>query len=138
MSPSLCHTFEDVYFSCVSNEKIISICASGNFSPENGYVQYRFGASNKIELEYPAQVVPPLAQFQISHIYGGNLNFIHIKFKSDVYDYVVYKGFPSGVYVLREGRLVVNMACDRGVSAGLNENMFNGLITVPPVAGVDD
>ncbi|MEK6425318.1 MAG: hypothetical protein V4801_37555 [Burkholderia gladioli] len=134
---ALCHQGEDVYFGCEAGGKYISICAAGNSSPDRGYVQYRFGSPNKIELKYPKRRTPPGRMFELSHIYGGNLNFLHIKFKSGHFNYVVYRGFPSGVYVLKDGRLISNIACERGVSGGVNKHIFRGLITVPPVREID-
>lgn len=53
---SHCKIDEKIVFSCLleKSKKIISICASSNFSVENGYLQYRFGKQDKIELTLPA------------------------------------------------------------------------------------
>ncbi|UBM11616.1 hypothetical protein [Cupriavidus metallidurans] len=68
---TLCRPYEEVYFSCQIDEKILSVCACGNVSPDNGYVQYRFGKSDKVELEYPEKSYPPRSRFSISDIWGG-------------------------------------------------------------------
>lgn len=135
---TLCRAHEEVYFSCPVGQKIISLCASGNVSPKNGYIKYRFGAPDRLEFEYPAGSISPDGVFSISDIYGGNLNFVHVKFKSGDYDYVVYQGFPSGVYVRKRGGLISNFICDEGSYRQLSQRVFRGIRTVPPVAGVDD
>lgn len=33
---TLCQPHEEVYFSCETEGKVISVCASGNISPDNG------------------------------------------------------------------------------------------------------
>jgi hypothetical protein len=85
---------------------IISLCASGNISPNNGYVQYRFGTVSRIELEFPGKTCSPINRFGISEISEGDLNFTHVKFRSGAYDYVLYQDFPSGIYVKRNGKLI--------------------------------
>src|SRR5689334_11813206 len=62
-SRSLCSTGEQIIFSCsvkhgtgrAGETKIASLCASPRLTKEAGYLQYRFGLPNKIELEYPAR-----------------------------------------------------------------------------------
>jgi hypothetical protein len=127
-----------VYFSCPIYKKIISLCASGNISPNNGYVQYRFGTADHIELEFPGKPYPPRNRFSISDISEGNLNFTHIKFNSGNYNYVVYQGFPSGVYVKKSGKLVSNLFCEKGIYQRISPRAFRGIKTVAPVDGIDN
>jgi hypothetical protein len=50
---SHCATDETTYFSCsVKSEKVVSICGE-NFENENGFLQYRFGKLDKIEMVFP-------------------------------------------------------------------------------------
>lgn len=135
---TLCQSHEEVYFSCTTGNKVISLCASGNISPDNGYVQYRFGVPGRIELEYPDMPYPPKNRFLISDISGGNISFTHVKFKSGGYDYVIYQGFPSGLYIKKRGRDVLNLTCSEGINQRLSQRAYRGIPTVPPVAGIDD
>lgn len=136
--PTLCQPHEEVYFSCHSVGKIISICASGNISPDNGYVQYRFGVNEKIEFEYPSEPFPPLMWFSISDIYEGGLSFTHLKFSSNRFHYVLYQGDISGIYIKRNGRVVSNHQCDHGAHQPLNPRVFRGIKTVAPIDGIDN
>jgi hypothetical protein len=111
---TLCQPHEEVYFSCPVAGKVLSVCASGNISPDNGYVQYRFGRIGKIEFEYPDKPYPPRKLFSISDISGGNLSFTHLKFDSGKYHYVLYQGDPSGIYIKRGGKVISNRTCDPG------------------------
>jgi hypothetical protein len=63
-NPTLCALGEDVYFSCpLFGGKVVSVCASGNNDPKSGYVQYRYGLVDNIELTYPIKKSPPLGRF---------------------------------------------------------------------------
>jgi hypothetical protein len=135
---TLCHQHEEIYFSCSTGNKIVSLCASGNISPSNGYVQYRFGTPDHIELEFPSEPNPPRKSFSISDISGGNLNFVHVRFKSGGYDYVIYQGFPSGVYVKKNGKAVLNSTCTAGVYQQLSQRAYRGIRTTAPIDDVDN
>lgn len=135
---TLCGSSEEVYFSCLVDKKIVSLCASGNISPANGYVQYRFGMPKAIELQYPELPRPPKNIFSISDIAAGNVSFTHVKFRSGAYDYVLYQGHPSGVYVVKGGRLVANHVCQAGDYASISPRAFRGIETVDPVDGIDN
>ncbi|WP_175003628.1 hypothetical protein [Burkholderia lata] len=135
---TLCQPHEEIYISCPVGGKLVSLCASGNISPNNGYVQYRYGLPERVELQFPKNPNPPGKEMTISDISAGNLNFIHIKFRTGVYDYVIYQGSPSGVYVKKHGRLVSNHMCAQGMYQQLNQRIFRGLRTASPVSGVDD
>lgn len=135
---TLCNAHEEVYFSCHVGNKVVSVCASGNISPKNGYVQYRFGNIGGIEFEYPELPVPPEKKFYIIDINAGNVQSTHLKFKSGGYDYVIYSGFPSGVYVKKRGKVVLNRVCDSGIYTSLSSRIFRGVPNVPPASNNDD
>jgi len=135
---TLCQPHEEIYFSCPTGKKIISLCASGNISPDNGYVQYRFGTPDHVELQFPNKPYPPKSRFLIGDILGGNVNYVHIKFKSGKYNYVVYQGLPSGLYIKKNGRLVSNLVCDQGIYQQLSRRAYRGMRTAQPVEGVDN
>ena len=134
---TLCDSHEEIYFSCPIKNKIVSVCASGNISPNNGYVEYRIGKRGNIDFQYPEKSYPPLGRFSISDITGGNLNLVHLKFKSGGYDYVVYQGDVSGVYVKKKGKTVGNLICDAGNYQSINPRAMRGIKTTPPTDGVD-
>jgi hypothetical protein len=129
---TMCYPHEEIYFSCAVGSKIVSVCASGNISPKNGYVKYRFGRPDKPELEYPTESVPPKDQFSISDFSGGSVNSIHLKFRSGGYIYVVYESATSGVYVIKNGKTVVNLLCDRGHYRQISPRAMRGIKTVEP------
>lgn len=135
---TLCQSHEEVYFSCPTEGKVISVCASGNISPDNGYVQYRFGTPDRIELQSPGKPYPPRNRFSMSEISEGNINFTHLKFKCGKYDYVVYQGFPSGIYIKKGGKLVSNRICEHGSYQKISPRALRGIETVAPIDGIDN
>jgi hypothetical protein len=135
---TLCQPHEEVYFSCQIGGKVMSVCASGNISPDNGYVQYRFGRIGNIELEYPEKPYPPKKLFSISDISEGNINFTHVKFDSGKYHYVLYQGEPSGIYIKRRGEVISNRTCDPGTYQPISPRAFRGMKTVSPIDGIDN
>lgn len=130
---TLCQPHEEVYFSCPIDGKVLSVCASGNISPDNGYVQYRFGRIGSIELEYPEKPYPPRKLFSISDISEGSITFTHLKFYSGRYHYVLYQGDPSGIYIKRGGKVVSNRTCDPGAYQPVSPRAFRGIKTVAPI-----
>ena len=129
---TMCSAHEEIYFSCPVGKKIISVCASGNISPESGYVQYRFGRPGSPELEFPTKSYPPKDRFSISDFHGGNTNSVHLKFKTGGYTYVVFQSATSGVYVEKNGRVVRNLVCDGGQYRQISPRAKRGIKTVLP------
>jgi hypothetical protein len=60
-----CTNTEKVVFSCSFGKKMVSICASSDLSASAGYMQYRFGAKDKVELQYPQSQVHPRGKFSV-------------------------------------------------------------------------
>ncbi len=135
---TLCNPHEEIYFSCHFGKKIASVCASGNISPRNGYVQYRFGRVGRIELVYPKLPYSPMNFFWISDIDKGSVKVKHLKFRPGRYDYVIYSGFPSGLYIKEDGKITSNLICDSGGYESISPRAFRGIPTKPPQGDIDD
>jgi hypothetical protein len=129
---TMCYPHEEIYFSCPIGRKIVSVCAAGNISPKNGYVQYRFGRPGKPELEFPAEPGPPMDWFSITDFLGGSVNSTHLKFNSSGYDYVIYQSATSGVYVKKNGKTIVNLSCGDGYYQQISPRAMRGIKTVEP------
>lgn len=121
----LCEKDEFTYFSCKASKKVISLCASTDLGPKFGYLQYRFGIPNKVELEYPTTKAHPNGLFfESSAVYSGGIDN-HLSFTNGAYKYVVYStltalGAPtweheveSGVAILKSGKLFKDIPCSR-------------------------
>src|SRR5262245_35059347 len=86
---SLCAAQEPIIFSCVvrRSAKIVSLCGSKNLTKENGYLQYRFGVPDKIELEFPRTQTHTQEQFTYSHYFRYQVDLTEINFTVDGYQY---------------------------------------------------
>src|SRR5213594_3849147 len=73
---TLCATSERIIFSCPIRRpaKIVSLCASKDLTSERGYLQYRFGVPEKIELEFPKSRTGTQPQFQYTHYFRAQFD----------------------------------------------------------------
>lgn len=120
----LCEPEEQVVFGCNSQGKMISLCASTDVGKDRGYMQYRFGTLDKIELAYPKEHTPPKGHFWHSFTsYSGGYSE-RVRFKNTTVQYVVFedmistgpasptKEMHSGVGILAPGKKAVSRLCD--------------------------
>jgi hypothetical protein len=116
--PTLCLTAEVNVFSCGAGKKVISVCASKDASADQGYIQYRFGSPQKVELTVPASKSVPPAKSAIA----GNLSFsggggAYLRFPTGDYEYIVYTaigkgwGEKDGVAIEQKGKRRAHVSC---------------------------
>ena len=91
LTDTLCQDNEDIYFNAeLENGKIVSLCGYQHYSPDTGYVKYRYGELNKIELEYPKDNKPPRGRFLTHHVaLSPNVQGQWIFFYIDDYQYAL-------------------------------------------------
>ncbi|MEQ4224434.1 MULTISPECIES: hypothetical protein [Pseudomonas syringae group] len=129
---TLCAAEEDVYFSCpLPGNKIVSVCASKNDTPSSGYVQYRYGVPDNIELSYPSTKNPPEGKFFLVDASEGSVNKGIIKFKNGRYTYLLAQSFVSYLTVLKDGKLLLRKNCDEGGYAFINRKADKGIEAMP-------
>ena len=89
---SLCAKDEKVVFSCSLKRsmKIVSLCSSPNLTKAAGYLQYRFGAPGKIELEYPENRADSRKVFKYSHYFRAMVDSTEISFSRNGFTYAVF------------------------------------------------
>ena len=100
-SRSLCSTGEQIIFNCLvkggtartGETKIASLCASLRLTKEAGYLQYRFGVPNKIELEYPATHTTTQEAFKYTHYMRFQVDLTEINFSVGDYQYQVFDNY---------------------------------------------
>ncbi|WP_306716770.1 hypothetical protein [Burkholderia dolosa] len=128
---SLCHQGEVEYFSCKlqDSNKIASVCAADNVSPDHGYVQYRFGTHSNIEYKFPNELVPPRGRISIVDVsrLPDDLGS-HLKFTSGRYTYVVSNALvPGEIYVAKDGKIVFNKICKGSMYMPFDNAVRHGL-----------
>ncbi|WP_426206526.1 hypothetical protein [Pseudomonas sp. TWP3-1] len=132
---TLCNAQEDIYFSCpLSGGKIVSVCALGNTNPNSGYVQYRYGVPEKIELVYPQSKIPPKGRFYVVNASEGSVSLNIIKFYNGKYTYLVSQAYRSFLTVLKSGELAVRKSCERGGYSVINRMALKGIESLPKSA----
>jgi hypothetical protein len=93
---SLCAKTERTIFSCLSRRtgtqstKIISLCGSRDLTKEQGYLQYRYGLPQKIELEYPASRTGTQQLFKYHHYMRYRVDLTEINFEVNDYQYQLF------------------------------------------------
>jgi len=89
---SLCAAQEHIVFSCEVRRtaKLVSLCASKDLTKEKGYLQYRFGLPDKIELEFPKTQARTQEQFTYSHYFRYQVDLTEINFTIDGYGYQIF------------------------------------------------
>lgn len=124
---SHCSKAEKTVFSCTVSKKIVSICASQNLSPTEGYMQYRFGKKGIPEL-----LIPPLNEHPLKHVEADAYQAASgqngsITFKNGEYSYTVHWSSirsdslasngtstwvdESGLTLVRNGKTIANLKC---------------------------
>ena len=88
---SLCAKGERIIFSCPTKRpaKIVSVCASKDLTSDRGYIQYRFGQPEKVELEFPKERAGSQQKFQYSHYFRAQVDLTEISFTINGYEYQV-------------------------------------------------
>ena len=88
---TLCARDERIIFSCPIRRpaKIVSLCASKNLTSERGYLQYRFGVPEKIELQFPQDRTATQQKFQYTHYFRAQFDLTEISFTINGYEYQV-------------------------------------------------
>lgn len=127
---SHCTAKEKVIFSCVTKRsKVISLCSSSILTSEDGYLQYRFGPSNKPELVYPATYEHPKKLFQSgTQMYSGG-GSAFLKFRNSDHIYVVFTGIgkgwkKEGVVIQKSGRRIAYLPCKGAWQSEIGPDLF--------------
>jgi hypothetical protein len=107
---SHCTKTESVIFSCQikDSDKTLSLCASKDISDTSGYIQYRFGKLNKVELTFPNDRLHSQKRFLYTHYFRSQVDRVEIAFVNRGHKYTIYSyyegdgpepGQEEGVYV---------------------------------------
>ena len=92
MGQTHCASTETVIFSCqVNGGKHVSVCASAPLDASRGYLQYRFGALGRIELEHPGSTRFTQKQFRFGVITAPTAEVEELTFTRGDYLYAVYR-----------------------------------------------
>jgi hypothetical protein len=117
---TLCSPDEKVVFSCQipKNKKFASLCASKDANISKGYVQYRFGKAEKIEMQFPETKEPLVKNF--TYVKDKDITMETFKFLRGEFTYELISGEDNKgrtygtVIVNKSGKLLAAFDCDEG------------------------
>ncbi len=129
---SHCENAEKTLFSCFVSNKVVSVCASPNLSPTDGYMQFRFGRLKAPELLIPKLNEHPLKYvdaetYQAASGQNGALTFTNGDYAYTVYweSYRSDRSAPNGSSVWLEksglstshkGKVVSDTQCSKATN----------------------
>jgi len=135
---TLCRNGETVMFACPSQGKRMAVCASPSGGSPFGFLRYRFGDDQNLELEFPLQP-KPLRDYASGNHLGdgarGSLTYLRL-LRGDV-SYAVFSEVvnPSyqqagasernGVIVERHGKVLARHMCDA------DARIYSGMLLDP-------
>lgn len=129
--PSLCKATETEIFNCQLKGKTLSLCGAGDLSKQPGTMQYRFGTSQKIELEYPDAPAPPSGHFWSSTAMYSGGGEARIHFQHAAFDYILFEStirtafgadgrhdpeFDAGLIIKAQGKIISLRRCSNDAS----------------------
>ncbi len=144
---TLCRPTERVAFSCAAARQYVSLCASPNLSPGQGYLVYRHGRPGHLDLEYPSRDADRSKAYA-----GGILSFsggggAWLRLATPPYTYTVFtavgKWAPGGALAdiagvaVRKGELdIAAVRCTAPATSELGPDLFQKA-GVPEPPGAD-
>jgi hypothetical protein len=124
---SNCHKKEEIFFSCSTGKKIISFCSSPK-GIHPGYLEYRFGTPEKIELRYKAAEGYIDKKFSRANILGASGASTEIWFKNNEFSYIL--GDPikgnSTLEIVKQKKIIARLVCEKDFSG--NTSMHSDFI----------
>jgi len=127
---SLCNADEKIIFNCQIKKKTLSVCASQDLTQQSGYLQYRFGSVDNVEMQLPKNTSNSQSVFKFSHYTRPLITYLSLSVKSGQYNYKIYSDYNSekgkgraahGIVVTLPSGKESNLACTASVIDNLTE-----------------
>jgi hypothetical protein len=89
---TLCRPDEQVLFSCPVKykDRVVSLCAAKDLSATKGYLQYRFGTPDKVELQFPEARENSQKALHYGHYFRAQVDQTRVYFTKDKYLYELF------------------------------------------------
>ena len=133
---SHCAVDETLVFACpVDDQRLLSVCASREYGPDSGYLQYRFGLADKAEIVVPAEKVKPSRAAQSGMwIFSGG-GGAYLRFEEGGTSYHVYTAIGrwgnsgktaerAGAWVEKDGKVLSDIRCKGPATSELGPEFF--------------
>jgi len=121
---SLCRFNETTYFSCsVKGGKIVAVCGSRIIDESRGYLQYRFGKENAVELVLPRSLEHPSKFFTQTQTNWMRRREATLTIRNGEFAYTVYYAegegdLENGVLLTKSGKKVADIHCTGALTGG--------------------
>jgi len=131
-----CTANERIVFSCATDIKVVSVCASGDLTQSGGSLSYRFGPVGRPEISYPSSGTPRDVVKAGRWVFAGG-GGAWLAFHRSPYRYIVYSAIGrgwherAGLAVEKDGRLLTNLRCRAMPISELGPDFFSS-------AGISD
>jgi hypothetical protein len=134
---SHCAADEALIFACpVDGQKLLSICASREYGPDLGFLEYRYGPADKPEMTLPAVKTAPAkaARSGLWSFSGGG--GAYLRFMNGESAYYVYTAVgkwgekgetveKAGVAVEKDGKVSADIRCRAPETSELGPDFFD-------------
>ncbi|HEV8721166.1 MAG TPA: hypothetical protein VGW77_11065 [Candidatus Binatia bacterium] len=96
---SLCRSEEQIFFSCpiAASVKAVSLCGSKTIDSRRGYIQYRFGQTGAVELQFPRERANTQRVFRYAKYFRAQVQRTEITFDNEDYRYVLFDYYEGDV-----------------------------------------
>ena len=133
---SLCAADEGIIFTCpVAGQKLLSVCASQEYGPDLGFLQYRYGPDGEPEMILPAVKTAPAKAAQSGMLMFSGGGGAYLQFRDGVTIYTVYSAIgrwgDAGQTIEREGgtahkggRIIADIPCQAAAVSELGPAFF--------------
>jgi hypothetical protein len=114
---TLCSPGETNIFSCEIGKKILSVCGSADLDSDKGWMQYRFGNLEKLDLIHPEKKEHPKKEFKSNRLFSSVEQSLvqELQFKRSNTAYTVYtqdiKGKKEAGVVVTLNLKDINLKC---------------------------
>ena len=106
---ALCTPKEVALWSCSTESKSFSLCASKDLGNNTGYIQYRASESGRLTFTYPANKQHPKGVFKVYQSNRfANFEFSNGKFSYRITDQLVG---PTTIYIEKEKKALSEFEC---------------------------
>lgn len=126
----MCELEDEVVFNCRVGARIASVCASREWSAENGRFQYRFGRPQRLEIAVPFPSARPRESARAGVLSFSGGGGAYLRFPAGRHAYVVYTaisgrwGERAGVVVERDGRPLAAFDCRGPIESMIGPALF--------------
>lgn len=123
---------------------------------DNGYIIYRFGNDDKIELEFPSKITESWKEFKYNYYFRGGgkqnagIDIDNLKFSNKDFEYVIYMTYDAGdddreesvvvgvnVHNLKTGKVTEIKGDADSITNSLQGFRTNGLLEIDLEMGLE-